>query len=184
METEIITKHGLLIRGVFALIIGILCFIVPVSIEWAIAYLVGIFLLVISIIMGGISISSEHPPFHRWSTFLLSVIGAIVAILIFVSPIWLIVLMTFLVALWLIVAGISDVIFAAAMKGAPHRILLWIAGVIAIIFGLLIALVPFPTKGAVVVVILIGIFGVIYGIISIVAGLLMKKDESLIAVSV
>lgn len=184
METEIITKHGLLVRGVFALIIGILCFIVPVSIEWAIAYLVGIFLLVISIVMGGISISSDHPPLHRWSTFLLSVIGAIIAILIFVSPIWLVVLMTFLVALWLIVAGISDVIFAAAMKGAQHRFLLWIAGVIAIIFGLLIALVPFPTKGAVVVVILIGIFGVIYGIISIVAGLLMKKDEALIAVSV
>ncbi|MDO9034628.1 MAG: DUF308 domain-containing protein [Methanoregula sp.] len=184
METEIITKHGLLVRGVFALIIGILCFIVPVSIEWAIAYLVGIFLLVISIVMGGISISSDHPPLHRWSTFLLSVIGAIIAILIFVSPIWLVVLMTFLVALWLIVAGISDVIFAASMKGAQHRFLLWIAGVIAIIFGLLIALVPFPTKGAVVVVILIGIFGVIYGIISIVAGLLMKKDEAFIAVSV
>jgi len=133
--------------------------------------------------MGGFSISSEHPPPHRGGTFLLSVIGVIIAILIFVSPIWLIVLMTFLVALWLIVTGIADVIFAAAIKGAPYRFLLWIAGVIAIIFGLLIAVVPFPTKGALVVVILIGIFGVSYGIISIVAGLLMKKNETLIAVT-
>ena len=184
MDMEIITKGGLLIRGVFALIIGILCFVVPVSMEWVIAYLVGIFLLVISIVMGGISISSEYPPLHRWGTFLLSVIGVIIAILIFVSPIWLIVVMTFLVALWLIVTGIADVIFAAAMKGAPHRFLLWIAGVIAIIFGLLIAVVPFPTKGALVVVIIIGIFGIIYGIISIIAGLLMKKDDAIIAVSV
>ena len=184
MEMEIITKGGLLVRGVFALIIGILCFVVPVNMEWVIAYLVGIFLLVISIIMGGISISSEHPPLHRWSVFLLSVIGAIIAILIFVSPIWLIVLMAFLVALWLILAGIADVIFAAALKDAPHRILLWISGVIAMIFGLLIAVVPFPTKGALLLVILIGIFGVIYGIISIIAGLLIKKDEAIIAVSV
>ncbi|MFA4860079.1 HdeD family acid-resistance protein [Methanoregula sp.] len=184
METEIITKSGLLIRGVFALIIGILCFIVPVSIEGVIAYLVGIFLLIISIIMGGISLSSEHPPLHRWSAFILSIIGIIIAILIFISPVWLIVVMTFLVALWLIVTGIADVIFAAAMKGAQHRFLLWIAGVIAMIFGLLIAVVPFPTQGTLVVVILIGIFGVIYGIISIVAGLLMRKDETIIAVSV
>jgi uncharacterized membrane protein HdeD (DUF308 family) len=51
------------------------------------------------------------------------------------------------------------------------------------IFGLLIAVVPFPTKGALLLVILIGIFGVICGIISIPAGLLIKKDEALIAVS-
>jgi len=183
MEMEIITKGGLLVRGVFALIIGILCFAVPLSMEWVIAYLVGIFMLVISIIMGGISISSETSPPHRWATFILSVIGVIVAILIFVSPVWLIVVMTILVAIWLIVTGIADVVFAATMTSAPHRVLLWIAGVIAMIFGLLILLVPFPTKGALVVVILIGIFGVIYGIISIVAGLLMKKDETLIAVT-
>jgi len=183
MEMEIVTKGGLLVRGVFALIIGILCFVVPVSMEWVVAYLVGIFLLVISIVMGGISLSSEHPPFHRWATFILSLIGVIIAILIFVSPIWFIVLLTFLVAIWLILTGIGDVIFAAAMKGAPHRFLLWIAGVIAIIFGLLIAVVPFPTQGTLVVVLIIGIFGVIYGIISIIAGLIMKKDEAIIAVT-
>jgi uncharacterized membrane protein HdeD (DUF308 family) len=116
---EIITKGGLLIRGVFALIIGILCFVVPVNREGVIACLAGIFLLVISIVMGGISISSEHPPLHRWSVFLLSVLGAIIASLIFVSPIRLIVLMSFLVALWLILAGITDVIFAAPLR--MHR---------------------------------------------------------------
>ena len=180
MEPEIFTKGGLLARGIFALIIGILCFLVPLTMEWVIAYLVGIFLLVISVITGGISVSSAAPPLHKWGTFLLSVIGVIVALLIFVSPIWVIVVMTFLVAIWLIVTGIADVVFAASVKEAPHRILLWIAGVIAIIFGLLIAVVPFPTKGTLVVVILIGIFGIIYGIISIIAGLLMRKGDLVI----
>jgi hypothetical protein len=31
MEVEILTKGGLLARGIFALIVGVLCFMIPVG---------------------------------------------------------------------------------------------------------------------------------------------------------
>ncbi|AGB03901.1 hypothetical protein [Methanoregula formicica] len=53
MEPEILT------RGIFALIVGVLCFLIPTGMQAVFAYLVGIFLLVLSIVTGAISISES-----------------------------------------------------------------------------------------------------------------------------
>ena len=179
MEPEILTKGGLLARGIFALIIGILCFTLPVGMQAVFAYIIGIFLLIISLITGAISIS-ESGKVH-WGVLILSIIGVIIALLMFILPFAMFVALTLLIAAWAIITGIAELAIAFSLKDLPFKVLLGISGFFAVLFGILIGFAPLPKEGSLVLILLVGIYCLFFGIISIIAGLLMKKGEAVIA---
>lgn len=179
MEPEILTKGGLLARGIFALIIGILCFTLPVGMQAVFAYIIGIFLLIISLVTGAISIS-ESGKVH-WGVLILSIIGVILALLMFFSPFVMFLALTLLIAAWAIITGIAELAIAYSLKDLPFRVLLGISGFFAILFGILIGFAPLPTEGSLILILLLGIYFLFIGIISIIAGLLMKKGETVVA---
>jgi uncharacterized membrane protein HdeD (DUF308 family) len=179
MEVEILTKGGLLARGIFALIIGILCFTLPIGMQAVFAYIIGIFLLIISLVTGAISIG-ESGKVH-WGVLILSIIGVILALLMFFSPIMMFVAFTILIAAWAIITGIAELAIAYSLKDLPFRVLLGISGFFAILFGILIGFAPLPTEGSLILILLLGIYFLFIGIISIIAGLLMKKGETVVA---
>jgi len=179
MEVEILTKGGLLARGIFALIIGILCFTLPVGMQAVFAYIIGIFLLVISLVTGAIAIS-ESGKVH-WGVLILSVFGVIIALLMFISPFMMFVALTILIAAWAIVTGIAELVLAFSLKELPFRVLLGISGFFAVLFGILIGFAPLPKEGSLVLIMLIGIYCLILGILSIITGLLMHKGEVIVA---
>ncbi len=179
MEAEILTKGGLLARGIFALIIGILCFTLPVGMQAVFAYIIGIFLLIISLVTGAISLSEDGKV--HWGILLLSIIGVLIALLTFISPFAMFVAVTILIAAWAIITGIAELVIAYSLKDLPFRVLLGISGFFAILFGILIGFAPLPKEGSLVLILLLGIYCLFFGIISIIAGLLMKKGEKIIA---
>ncbi|MDO9550608.1 MAG: DUF308 domain-containing protein [Methanoregula sp.] len=179
MEVEILTKGGLLARGIFSLIIGILCFTLPVGMQAVFAYIIGIFLLIISLVTGAISIS-ESGKVH-WGVLILSIIGVILALLMFFSPFVMFLALTLLIAAWAIITGIAELAIAYSLKDLPFRVLLGISGFFAILFGILIGFAPLPTEGSLILILLLGIYFLFIGIISIIAGLLMKKGETVVA---
>ncbi|MEI7858020.1 MAG: DUF308 domain-containing protein [Methanomicrobiales archaeon] len=179
MEAEILTKGGLLARGIFAVIIGILCFTLPVGMQAVFAYIIGIFLLIISLITGAISLSEDGKV--HWGVLILSIIGVLVALLTFISPFAMFVAVTILIAAWAIITGIAELVIAYSLKDLPFRVLLGISGFFAILFGILIGFAPLPREGSLVLILLLGIYCLFFGIISIIAGLLMKKGETVIA---
>ena len=83
MDVEILTKGGLLARGIFALIIGILCFTLPIGMQAVFAYIIGIFLLIISLVTGAISLSEDGKV--HWGVLILSVIATAIGMIIGVS---------------------------------------------------------------------------------------------------
>ncbi|MHB8163287.1 MAG: HdeD family acid-resistance protein [Methanoregula sp.] len=179
MEVEILTKGGLLARGIFALIIGILCFTLPVGMQAVFAYIIGIFLLIISMVTGAISLS-ESGKVH-WGVLILSIICVIIALLMFISPFAMFFALTILIAAWAIITGIAELAIAYSLKELPFRVLLGISGFFAVLFGILIGFAPIPTEGSVVLILLVGIYCLFLGIISIIAGLFMKKGETVVA---
>jgi len=180
MDVEILTKGGLLARGIFALIIGILCFTLPIGMQAVFAYIIGIFLLIISLVTGAISLS-ESGKVH-WGIFILSLFGVIIALFMFISPFMMFVALTLLIAAWAIVTGIAELVIAFSLKELPFRVLLGISGFFAVLFGILIGFAPLPKEGSLVLIMLIGIYCLILGILSIITGLLMHKGEVIAAV--
>ena len=179
MEPEILTKGGLLARGIFAVIIGVLCFTLPVGMKAVFAYIIGIFLLIISLITGAISLSEDGKV--HWGVLILSIIGVIIALLMFISPFAMFFALTLLIAAWAIISGIAELAIAYSLKDLPFRVLLGISGFFSVLFGILIGFAPLPKEGTVLLIVLVGIYCLFIGIISIVAGLLMKKGEAVIA---
>ncbi len=179
MEPEILTKGGLLARGIFAVIIGVLCFTLPVGMQAVFAYIIGIFLLIISLITGAISLSEDGKV--HWGVLILSIIGVIIALLMFISPFAMFFALTLLIAAWAIISGIAELAIAYSLKDLPFRVLLGISGFFSVLFGILIGFAPLPKEGTVLLIVLVGIYCLFIGIISIVAGLLMKKGEAVIA---
>ncbi len=66
------------------MIIGILCFTLPIGMQAVFAYIIGIFLFIISLVTGGLAIS-ESGKVHC-GVLILSIIGVIIAFLTFISP--------------------------------------------------------------------------------------------------
>ncbi len=182
MTAEIITRGGFLARGIFGLIIGILCFAIPIAMQNVLAYIIGIFLLIISIATGGMALSPEAEIKHRIPVVILSIIGVILAIMVFLSPVWMVVIYTLLIAIWMIITGLVEVLLAISLVDLPHRFLLWISGFIGILFGILIGAVPIPTAGSMLMILLIGMYCLIFGIMSIIVSLLMKKGDAVITI--
>jgi uncharacterized membrane protein HdeD (DUF308 family) len=175
MELEILTRGGLLVRGIFALLIGILCFLIPTGMEAVFAYLIGIFLLIISIVTGAIAISESGKV--QWGVLILSMIGVIVALLLFMSPFMMFFALTLLIAVWAIITGIAELAIAYSLEDLPFRVLLGISGFFAVLFGILIGLAPLPGEGSHILILLIGVFCLFFGIISVITGMLMRKGE-------
>ena len=117
MEPEILTKGGLLARGIFAVIIGILCFTLPVGMQAVFAYIIGIFLLIISLVTGAISLSEDGKV--HWGILILSIIGVLIALLTFMSPFAMFVAVTILIAAWAITTGIAELAIAYSLKDLP-----------------------------------------------------------------
>jgi uncharacterized membrane protein HdeD (DUF308 family) len=178
MCPEILTRGGLLARGILALVIGILCFTIPAGMQALIAYIVGIFLLIISLVTGGLALS--EPGKMKWLVFILSIIGVIIAVFTFISPFAMFVAFTILIAAWAIITGIAEIVLAYSVEELPFRILLGISGFIAVLFGILIGFAPLPTEGSMILILLLGIYCLIFGIISLVTGMLMKKGEAIV----
>jgi len=178
MDVEILTKGGLLARGIFAIIIGILCFLLPTGMQAVFAYLLGIFLLIISIVTGAISIS-ESGKVH-WGVLILSIIGIIIALLMFMSPFMMFVALTLLIAAWAIITGIAELVIACSLEALPYRVLLSVSGFFAILFGIIIGFAPLPAEGSQILILLIGIFCLFFGIVSLITGLMMRKGEVLV----
>ncbi|PKL58038.1 MAG: hypothetical protein CVV34_04410, partial [Methanomicrobiales archaeon HGW-Methanomicrobiales-5] len=143
------------------------------------AYIIGIFLLIISLITGAISIGESGK--GHWGVLILSIIGVILALLMFFSPFVMFVALTILIAAWAIITGIAELAIAYSLKDLPFRVLLGISGFFAILFGILIGFAPLPTEGSLILILLLGIYFLFIGIISIIAGLLMKKGETVVA---
>ncbi|WP_460372628.1 HdeD family acid-resistance protein [Methanocalculus sp. MC3] len=180
MESEVMTRGGLLARGIFALIIGVLCFTIPIAMEALFAYIIGIFLIVISIVTGAVSISDTGKV--HWGVLILSILGLIVAILLFMTPFVMFVALTILVAAWAIITGIAELALAFSLDELPFRIMLGIGGFFSVLFGILIGFAPLPMDGSLILIMLIGIYFLIMGILSLITGLLMRKGEVIVSV--
>ena len=71
--------------------------------------------------------------------------------------------------------GVSELGLAFSNKTAPHRVLLALSGFIGILFAIILVLTPL--LGAYALVIVLGIYVLVFGLISIFLGLSMGKEK-------
>lgn len=151
---------ALALRGVFAVLFGLLTFFIP-----------GITLLTLVLLFGAYAlldgifdiISAIRSPSHHWALILEGMVGIIVGILTFIWPGITAMVLLYLIAFWAIFTGVLEIVAGVRLRAAiANEVLLILMGVLSLLFGLFIII--FPGAGALAVALWIGGYVFIFGI--------------------
>ena len=154
----------LALRGLMAIVFGILALIWPSLTLLSLIYLFGAYVLVDGIfaIITGIRSYGER---ERWWVALLEgIVGVIAGILTFLWPNVTGLILLYFIAAWAVVTGILEIIAAIQLRRViTGEWLMILSGLLSIAFG--VALVFFPGAGALALTWLIGAYAIVFGIL-------------------
>lgn len=179
MDSKVISRiwWSLVIRGVLAILFGIVAFIFTGQTMLALVYVFGVFALLsgISSLVLAVRAGEAH---QRWSWLavsgLLSIAASVIA---FVWPSITALAFVLLLAAWAIVTGIMEITFALALPGTlAHPWLMAFSGVLSVLFGILLAV--WPRAGAVTLTWLVGIYAILFGITLLYYAYLLHAGQS------
>lgn len=166
----------LVLRGVLAVIFGIAAVLVPGITLAALVFMFGAYAIVDGG-AGLYSAWMSRTTNDRWWLFALEgLAGVIAGVLAFILPGITALLLLYLIAGWSIITGVIEIIAAVQLrKEITNEIWLGLAGVLSIIFGLAIAL--FPGAGALAIVWVIGLYAITFGVMLILLGFRLRTHH-------
>ncbi len=155
------------LRGLVAIIFGIVALARPGQALQALVLVFGAFALVDGTINVFAGLSSA-PFFDRWwAVLLVGVAGVFIGLLTFFWPGITALVLLYFIAAWALITGIFEIVAAIQLRSViTGEWMMVLGGLLSILFGVL--LLVFPGAGALSVVWLIGIYAVIFGISEIV----------------
>jgi uncharacterized membrane protein HdeD (DUF308 family) len=164
----------LLLRGILAVIFGVMCFVYPGLTIIVLAMLFGAYALVDGVFAVISAVSAPKGKPRWWVTLLEGIAGIVVGIIALVVPgltaLWL----HYLIAAWAIITGIFEIVAAIRLrKEITGEWLLILIGAASVLFGVLIMLMP--RAGALAVVWWIGAYSLIFGLLFIVLSFRLRK---------
>src|SRR4029453_9423026 len=151
------------LRGIFGIIFGLICLLVPAAAILGVLLLFSAYMLV----DGGLAIYSGIKAAQngeRWGLLILEgVVDIAAGVVAFLWPLITLVALTWLIAIWAIVSG-ALMLGAAFTLNIDHgRWWLALGGIASVIFGIL--LVIEPLVGAVVLTMWIGAYALVFGVV-------------------
>lgn len=158
-----------ILRGVLAILFGVIAFISPPATIAALVLLFGAWALVDGVFH--IAGAMQHRTMERswWLTVLEGVVSIAAGLLALVFPDIAAASLLLLIAAWSIVTGVIEIVLAIRLREQiTGELWLAIGGILSIVFGVLLFL--FPAAGALTIVWIIGAFAIAFGISLIILG--------------
>jgi uncharacterized membrane protein HdeD (DUF308 family) len=163
-----------IIRGVLAIIFGLIAFFGPVATAIALAIVIAVF----AIVAGVFDIIEAIR--HRGSSsmvlrIVLGAVSILFGILVLVWPGISLAILVITVGVWAIITGILQIMSSIRHRTVPDSGWVWglIGGAVTILFGVLVLI--WPATGLVTIIWIIGIWAVVWGIILILLGVQLRK---------
>jgi uncharacterized membrane protein HdeD (DUF308 family) len=158
-----------LVRGICAVVFGILAFAMPGITLAALVIVFGIYAIVDGVACIVLGNSADELGGRWWGMILAGILGVIAGILTFAWPAITAVVLLAFIAAWAIVRGIFEIYAAVEFRSMiSDEWLVILSGICSIIFGALV--IAKPLAGALAVVWIIGIYAIIFGSFSMAIG--------------
>jgi uncharacterized membrane protein HdeD (DUF308 family) len=165
---------SLVLRGIAAILFGILAFVWPAITLTALIFLWGAYALVDGVfaIAAGVKTYGEN---RRWWVLLLEgILSVIAGVVAFVIPGITALVLLMLIAAWAIVTGVFEIAAAIQLrKEIKGEWLLALAGIASILFGVVLFINPGP--GAIALVWLIGVYAIVFGVLLLALGFRLRS---------
>lgn len=164
----------LVVRGIAAILFGLLAIIMPGLTLIVLVLMFGAYALIDGV-MNVISAWNSRSQYDRWWIGLLEgAVGILFGILTFIWPGITGMVLLYLIAFWAVMTGVMEIAAAIQLrKEIENEWLLGISGALSIIFGVLLVL--FPAGGALAVAWVIGIYAMIFGAALIALGFQLRN---------
>ena len=151
---------ALVLRGVLAIAFALFCFLKPEVTLPVLVLFVGAWFLVDGVFTFIHGFRAEK----KWPHFLYGALGVAAGLVTFFNPALTTLSLLYLIAFWFVFKGVLEISLAIRLRKEINREwLLGLAGVVSILFGALIIL--NPGSGALAVLWLIGIYALLFGIL-------------------
>jgi uncharacterized membrane protein HdeD (DUF308 family) len=163
------------LRGIAGILFGIMTFLVPGMALLTLILLFGAYSLVDGIfnIMAAFRrTGTDQQPW--WALLLSGILGIVAGVIAFLLPPVAAMALLYLIAAWAIVTGILSIVAAIRLrKQVEGEWLMILMGIVSILFGVLLAV--FPGPGALAVVLWIGAYMFVMGIMLVVLGFRLRS---------
>jgi uncharacterized membrane protein HdeD (DUF308 family) len=169
---------ALALRGAIAILFGLAALLRPDIALQALILLFGAYALVDGVfsIVGVFGGTRGGTP--RWLLLIEGVAGILAGVIAFVAPALTAILLLYLIAAWAIVTGISEIAMAIRLRREiSGEWALIVGGAFSVLFGVILAVVG-PAVGLLSLVWLIGVYAVAFGILLLIAGFRVRSEES------
>ena len=164
----------IVLRGVAAILFGILAFVLP-GITLAVLVIVwGAYALADGILalVAAYRVRDQGKPF--WSLVIVGLLGIAAGIVTFIWPGMTALVLLLFIAAWAVVMGIFQIIAAIRLrKEIQNEWLLGLSGVLSVLFGIIMF--AQPGAGAIAVIWVIAAYAIVFGVLLIWLGLRLKK---------
>ena len=165
----------LLLRGIAAIIFGLLAFAWPGLTLLTLILFYGAFALVDGVLAIAAAITGGVPG-SRWWLAIVGLLGIAAGLLTFLTPGLTALVLLFFIAGWAIVTGVFEIIGAIKLrKEIDNEWLLILGGIISVLFGVGVMLAP--GAGALALVWIIGAYSVVMGVIFVALAFRLKKHS-------
>ena len=174
--SELLTRNWwlLALRGLVAILFGILAFILPGITLVSLVWLFGAYAVANGILAFVLAFKAPKGQRRIGSLIFAGIISIIAGVLAFVLPGITALSLLMLIAAWAIVTGIAEIVAAVRLrKEITGEWLLVVAGIASLIFGVIIVIVP--SAGALALVWWIGAYAVAFGILLMVVAFRMRR---------
>lgn len=165
---------AILIRGIAAIIFGLLAFAWPGATGAALVILFGAFAFVDGIfaLISAIRAAEAH---ERWIPLLIEgLIGLVIAAITFFRPGLTAYALYIMIAAWALLTGIFEIVAAIRLrKEISNEWLLALGGIASLVFGVL--MIVYPLAGVLTVIWLIGVYAIVFGVVMIGLSLRLRQ---------
>ncbi len=164
----------LALRGLFAIVFGILAFAWPGITLFALIWLFGIYALLNGILSLVLAWNAPKGAPRSGSLILGGILGVAAGLIAFIMPGITALTLLIVIAIWAIVTGIMEIAAGIRLRKVIDNELLWIlAGLLSVAFGVI--LLVRPAAGAIVLVWWIGGFALLFGILLVVLAFRIRR---------
>lgn len=154
------------LRGVVAVIFGLIAFFIPVATLYALTILFGAYALIDGIVSLIAAVRSGMHGEHWWALLFEGIAGLAAAAATAMWPLLTLVVLVYIIAAWAFVTGIFEIVAAIRLRRFIRgEWLLALIGVASTVFGILLFFAPGP--GAIVLAWWIGAYVFIFGLLMI-----------------
>jgi uncharacterized membrane protein HdeD (DUF308 family) len=163
-----------LLRGLFAVLFGILAIAMPDLTLFTLLLVVGIYLFADGVVDLYTAISGQAHGDDRWLVALQGLVGVAIGLIVFFMPGVSAIGLLFAIAAWSLVVGVLQIVAAIKLrKEIANEFWLGLSGLISILFALF--LIARPGQGALAVIWIIGIYAIAFGVFLIAFAFKVRK---------